>query len=438
MNLTPEQMDQGRRNFLRVIASTPAVAVLGVSAALRGPVPGGPAKIGFVGVGSRGRTLLSSVDFAYAQIRAFCDINPSSLEKADEVLKKAGQPAAKHYVEVKDMLEHEDIEAVIMAPPLWAHAPLATTCLNAGKHVLCEKMMAWDEAGCEAMRDAARKNNRILELGYQRNYSALYHSAYEGIIKSGALGEVYHVRATWHRNGSWKRKGDPPSKEYDAAKWGYPTFDHLLNWRLYWKYSQGLMAELCSHQINAVNWFFGAKPEAVIASGGLYRFPEGREVYDHVYATFEYPGGRTLTWTSVESNAFDDYYEMYQGTKGTLILLHESDALFFDEDAAKRATAITVEARGTGPTAVSTETMSSNRNTGSGAAPSSGTSVQSAGQVSIRTEIQRFCSAVRVGTPIACGPDKAIESARPCIRANEAVRTKQRIALGPGADRRDT
>jgi hypothetical protein len=49
--------------------------------------------------------------------------------------------------------------------------------------------------------------------------------------------------------------------------------------------------------------------------------------------------------------------------------------------------------------------------------------------LSIRTEIQRFCSAVRVGTPIACGPDKAIESARPCIRANEAVKTKQRLVL---------
>ena len=133
------------------------------------------------------------------------------------------------------MLEHEDIEAVIMAPPLWAHAPLRPTCLEAGKHVLCEKMMAWDEAGCEAMRDAAQKNGRILELGYQRNYSALYHSAYEGIIKGGSLGEAYHVRATWHRNGSWRRKGDPPSTDYDASKWGYPTFDHLLNWRVYWK-----------------------------------------------------------------------------------------------------------------------------------------------------------------------------------------------------------
>ena len=67
-------------------------------------------------------------------------------------------------------------------------------------------------------------------------------------------------------------------------------------------------------QINAANWFLGSSPDAVIASGGLYRFPENREVYDHVYVTFEYPGGRTAVFSSIESNAFHDYYEMYLGT----------------------------------------------------------------------------------------------------------------------------
>ena len=81
MNLSPEQIDQGRRNFLRIIASTPAVVALGAGMALRGPVPGGPVRVGFVGVGSRGRTLLGLVDPAYAQVRAFCDINPSSLQR---------------------------------------------------------------------------------------------------------------------------------------------------------------------------------------------------------------------------------------------------------------------------------------------------------------------------------------------------------------------
>jgi predicted dehydrogenase len=427
MNLTSEQMDQGRRNFLRVLAGVPAVATLGVAAGLRGAVPGGPVRIAFIGVGSRGRTLLTDVDPAYAQVRALCDINPSSLDKADEVLRKNSVPPAKHYADWKEMLQKEDIEAIVMAPPLWAHADLATGCLEAGKHVLCEKMMAWDEEGCERMRDAAHRNGRILELGYQRNYNPLYRSAYEGVIETGAIGEIYHVRTAWHRNGSWRRQGDPPSHDFNPSQWGYPTFDHLLNWRLYWKYSQGLMAELCSHQINAVNWFLGSTPEAVVASGGLYRFPEGREVYDHVYATFEYPGGRSVTFTSIESNAFDDYYEMYFGTKGTLILLHESDAMLFDEEASKRSTTIAMSSRDGGAVALSSETMAGHTNTS--AASSAATSTQSTGPRPIRIQIQRFCSAIRVGTPIACGPDKAIASARPCIRANEAIKQKTRLMV---------
>ena len=288
-------------------------------------------------------------------------------------------------------------------------------------------MMAWDEAGCERMRDAAQRNRKVLELGYQRNYNPLYRSAYEGIIKTGAIGEIYHVRTAWHRNGSWRRKGDPPTPDFNPSQWGYPTFDHLLNWRLYWKYSQGLMAELCSHQINAVNWFLGSTPEAVIASGGLYRFPEGREVFDHVYATFEYPGGRSVTFSSIESNAFDDYYEMYQGTKGTLILLRESEAMLFDEEASKRSTAIAVSGQDGGAVAQSSETMAGNRNmnTGAGAA----TSAPATGPRPIRLQIQRFCAAIRVGTPVACGPDKAIASARPCIRANEAIKQKTRLLV---------
>ena len=56
----------------------------------------------------------------------------------------------------------------------------------------------------------------------------------------------------------------------------------------------------------------------------------GREVYDHVYSTFEYPGGRTAMFSSIESNAFDHYYEMFMGTKGTLILRGETEHYLFD------------------------------------------------------------------------------------------------------------
>ena len=233
MNLTPEQMELGRRNFLKVLAGKAAMAALGAAAALRGPAPGGLVRLAFIGVGSQGRAQLTNVDPDYGDVRALCDINPAQLKLADGVLAKNGMPPARHYADWREMLQQEDVEAVIMAPPLWAHADLAVGCLNAGKHVLCEKMMAWDLESCERMRAAALHDDRVLEIGYQRNHNPMYQAAYEEIVKAGVLGDIYHVRLAWHRNGSWRRKAEPPSPDYDASQWGYPTFDHLINWRLY-------------------------------------------------------------------------------------------------------------------------------------------------------------------------------------------------------------
>ena len=426
MTLTPEQEALGRRNFMKVLAGTPALAALGAAAALKGPVPGGPVRLGVIGIGGQGGFLLSVVDRAYAQVKAICDINPGRFAKADETLAKTGHPPARHYAEWKEMLEKEDLEAVVIAVPLWAHADVVVGCLDAGKHVLCEKMMAWDVAGAERMRDAAKKNRRVLEIAYQRFYNPMYEAAYWGVIKAGVLGDIYHTRLAWHRNANWRRKGEPPAKDYDPSKWGYPTWEHLLNWRLYWRYSQGLFAELASHQISVVNWFYGAHPEAVLASGSVSRFKDGREVYDHCYATFEYPGGRTACFSSVESNAFDDYYEAYFGTKGTLILKRENEAMLFAEgQEGAAATSLELASKTGGPVLESSETQ-----TPGGAPVLSGGGPQAferrAGNI---REIQGFCSAIRVGKPLHCGPERAIESARACILANQSAEKKNRVTV---------
>ncbi len=429
MNLTPEQMAAGRRNFLRTIAGVPAVAALGAASMVKGPVRGGRLRVGWIGVGGQGRALLGRADHGNIEVRAMTDIRPDSLAAADEILKKAGQPAAKHYVEYKDMLQNEDIEAIITAPPLWMHAQIVTDCLNAGKHVLCEKMMAKTRDGYHAMMDAARKNNKLLEIGYQRNYNPIYQSAYHGVMKSGALGEVYHIRLAWMRNGNWRRNQTPPSKDFDASKWGYPTWDHLANWRLYWRYSEGLFAELGSHQVNAANWFLGAKPERVQAMGGVYRYKDGREVPDHVFATFQYPGGITGTFSSIESNAFDERYEAFFGTKGTLIIRNENDAMLFDEgNAAARPTGVEVAPKGAGAALETSETKP--QQAGGNATQRTQASTAEAQAVSPSTyEINAFASAIRADTPLNCGPEKASHSASWTIAANEAMKSGQIVTV---------
>jgi len=427
VNLTPEQQTVGRRNFLKAVAGVPALAGLGVAAATRGPVAGGPVRVGFIGVGGEGRVLLAQVDGAFADVKAICDINPAQLMRADEVLAKTGKPKATHYADYKEMLAKEDIEGVIIATPLWAHAEQTVTCLDAGKHVLCEKMMAWDIDGCERMRQAARRTGRVLEIGYQRFYSAMYQAAYEGIIKAGTLGDVYTARIAWHRNGNWRRTGDPPTPAYDPSPWGYKDWEHLLNWRLYKQYSRGLLAELASHQVNIVNWFFGAAPETVHGTGSVARWKDGREVDDHVYATFEYPGGRTATFSSIESNAFDHYYEVFFGTKGTLLLKGEAEAYLFEEGGSARPTGIEVTAASNGPVLEASESRTADAAGQSRSATATGGDRLAA----YRHEISAFCAAVRTGAPLACGPDKAIGSAVACLRAFDAIEQKTRLSVSP-------
>ena len=156
----PSQLPQGARR-------NPGACGPWRRGSAQGPVPGGPVRVGFIGVGAQGRVLLGNVDPAYADVRAICDINPEQLQARRRGARQERVPPARHYADWHEMLEKENLEAVVMAPPLWAHADLAVGCLEAGKHVLCEKMMAWDVAGCERMRAAAR-TGRVLAIGYQR------------------------------------------------------------------------------------------------------------------------------------------------------------------------------------------------------------------------------------------------------------------------------
>jgi predicted dehydrogenase len=424
MNLTPEQREKGRRNFLRALAGTPAVAALGAAAIAKGPVPGGPVRLGYVGMGGQGRVLLEQTDPRFGEVVSVCDINPLQLQKTDEALQKAGRPPAKHYVDWHEMIETEDLEALVVAVPLFLHAEISVAALDAGLHVLCEKMMAWDLEGCLMMAAAARRNGRLLEIGHQRHYNPVYQAAYEGIIRPGMLGEMYYSRLLWHRDGSWRREVELPAPGFDPSRWGYPDLERMYNWRLYEQYSRGLLAELASHQVAITNWFWGAVPEVVIGSGGVYRYKDGREVPDHIYVTFEYPNGQTALFSSIQSNAFDGYYEGFYGTEGTLILKGESEAYLFT-DGEEKATGIETVPRGAGPLGVASESRAAEA---AGGAWGAGQSLQERVNA-YQLEVSGFCASIRTGIPLRCGPELALGSAKACLAAWDAIAKSARVAV---------
>jgi predicted dehydrogenase len=287
-------------------------------------------------------------------------------------------------------------------------------------------MMAKTEADCLRMIEAMKRSKRVLEIGYQRYYNPVYQASYENIVKQGLIGDVYFARLVWHRNGNWRRKEDPPAENFDPRPWGYPDWEHLVNWRLYKQYSEGLVAELGSHLITATNWFFEAPPAAAYCTGAIVRHKDGREVFDHVYATFEYPGGRTATFSSIESNAFEDHYEMFMGTKGTLILQNEVEVYLFNEGEAAQTTRVEVSRQTSAPVADASATRPAE-------SPGRTVNAATAGQVdrniSYKNEIAEFCSSVRTGKPVRCGPEKAMKSALAVFTANRAAEKATRLEL---------
>jgi hypothetical protein len=172
------------------------------------------------------------------------------------------------------------------------------------------------------------------------------------------------------------------------------------------------------------NWFWSAVPGVVIGSGGIYRYKDGREVPDHIYVTFEYPEGRTALFSSIQSNAYDHYYEGFYGTQGTLILKGESEAYLFTDGEAK-ATGIDTVPRGAGPVGSASESRAIEA---AGGAFDGGQTLQ--GRVNAyELEVSGFCASIRTGVPLRCGPELAMGSARACIAAWDAIENKARVAV---------
>jgi predicted dehydrogenase len=304
-------------------------------AAIDGPlVDKRPFKFGLIGCGSQAllNLLPAALRIAGVKITAVCDILPARAQAAQKLA--GGQ--AKIYDDWKALLKEADMDGVIIATPLVFHRPMAEEAFKNGRHVFCEKTMAYSIDDCKAMLRAQMASGRILQIGHHLRYHPLYYFAnLHYIINHPLLGKISNVHCQWNRNGTWRRPAEPMAG-VDFKKWGYDDADHVINWRLYRKYSGGLMTELASHQLDVVNWFLGDQLPQTVVGVGKTDNKDGRTIFDNVHLIYEYPDGVVMTYESITTNAFSPFgeaYEMFQGEKGTLVMAHLSRyvGLFFIE-----------------------------------------------------------------------------------------------------------
>ena len=266
---------------------------------------------GIIGTGGRGQYHIKHFNWVGDSGRcvALCDVYEPNLQAGIKLSKDKPQG----YKDYRELLARKDIEAVVIATPLYMHFPITRDALLAGKHVFCEKSLVFKPEEVHALRKlCAEHPKQVLQVGLQRRYSKFYQTA-KMMIEKGTIGEVTHAYAQWHRNPGWTMKPDP-KRQKD------------LNWRLYREFSGGLVAELASHQIDVADWFFNAQPEFVVGVGDLTWRKDGRDVLDNVQLIFKYPKGQKLIYSSISTNKHltlfqgqrTEFGEVIMGTEGTI------------------------------------------------------------------------------------------------------------------------
>ena len=260
--------------------------------------------IGLIGVGSRGQLLLEKLHkVSGMKIAAICDDYEPNYQKALALTDNR----AKGYKDYRKLLEHKDLDAVVIATPLYLHKKMTLDAFEAGKHVFCEKAMAMTAEDCLAMVQARKMAKKVLQIGHQRMFDLIYLEAIDQIRK-GRLGAITQVRAYWHRNNNWRRSVPDESLE------------RKINWRLYKDYSMGLLTELGTHHFQVAHWVLDKMPVSVVGSGGLNYWKDGREVYDNINLIFRYDDGTHFIYDSMISNKKYGAEVQVMGNYGTMEL----------------------------------------------------------------------------------------------------------------------
>jgi predicted dehydrogenase len=216
-----------RRDFLKAGALATAVPALTLGAMYFGyDKVGEPLRVGVIGTGDEGQVLLGACNPDYVQIVALADLRPSAIRRAFygdfkgsavpvpprpgilkvygkqhgwKTMEEAQSKQIKVYKDYKELLKNDEVEAVIIALPLHLHSKVAIEAMEAGKHVLTEKLMAQTVQQCKDMTNTAESTDKILAVDHQRHYNVLYENAVH-LIQNTFLGELHSIRAQWHRN----------------------------------------------------------------------------------------------------------------------------------------------------------------------------------------------------------------------------------------------
>lgn len=327
-----------RRGFLRktsvLAATSPLWGGLTVPFAARAAAPSEKVRVGLIGCGGMGRGDLSTFFLSpETECPIVCDIDDSHLAAGIELVQSARGRKPDTTKDFRRVLERKDVDVILVATPDHWHALPTVYGCQAGKDVYVEKPLATSIAEGRAMIEAARRHNRIAQMGAQRLSCPTYAEAI-AFVQSGKLGQVGLVRA-WAYLDWISGIGNPPDAnppagvDYDlwlgpAPKRAFNPNRFHFNFRWFWDYAGGLMTDWGVHLIQVLLWGMGpAYPKAVLSSGSKTLANDNRETPDTQITVYEFPT-YSLVWehrVGVGLGLYNRPWGMsFTGTEGTLVI----------------------------------------------------------------------------------------------------------------------
>jgi myo-inositol 2-dehydrogenase/D-chiro-inositol 1-dehydrogenase/scyllo-inositol 2-dehydrogenase (NAD+) len=330
-----------------------------------------------IGTGRAGLVHAANIDrrIKEAQLVALCDANPDTLAGV-----AAQYPTQGRYADYREALRDPQVDAVVVATPALLHCEIACEAAAQAKHIFLEKPMALSVDECERIIEAARRASVALQIGFMRRFDSAFVQAKE-MLDSGNLGRVMIIRSTG------RGPGLPPSWIYDV------------------KNSNGMLAEVNSHDFDTVRWLVGSDIVRVYGEAVNLKCEEARESYPDFYDNAVV----VLRFADETLGSIDGTCPAHYGYDARVEVLCEKGAIFVGSVRDRGVSWVTQEG------SVMARTIDSWR---------------SLFREAYIAEIEHFISCAEQGTmPRATGMDglRAVEAV---VAANASITSGQPVSLG--------
>jgi predicted dehydrogenase len=288
--------------------------------------------IGSMGSNSRGFFLakmyaqLPNVEVGYV-----CDVDSRVVEKTSAEIEKMTGKRPKGFTDVRKMLEEKDMDAMVIAAPDHWHAPAALMAVKAGKHAYVEKPCSHNPNEGEILVAAAKKYNKLIQMGSQRrSFPKVMQAVKE--LHEGIIGNVYFARG-WYANnrkpiGVGKKVAVPDYLNFDLWQGPAPRRDYKdnlvhYNWHWFWHWGTGEALNNGTHELDVIRWGMGVDfPTKVTSSGGRFAFKDDWETPDTQTISFEFGKDKLVQWEGRSCNGHNSEGVgrgvIFYGDKGTM------------------------------------------------------------------------------------------------------------------------